>query len=373
MSLTGSTLPFLLALLAIIAFIALVIGFPRLTKRWAQMTSRGVLAALLCFLVPAWAGAELNDQYAFYVSWSDLIGEPTVTVDAHNGATAAEAAAAKVRGQGFSGMAAPATYPALPSKGSRLQIYTVTGEISGFHNQVVVYLPQDYDPNSASKYPVIMALHGFPGGPTMFKYIQGFFSSIDQAVAEHKMAAPIVVMPQINSPTDLDTECVNSPNGPQAETWLSHDVPAWVVHHFPVQTKRTGWASWGFSYGGWCSALMGVRHPDVFGAGVVVQGYFRPDFSSTFEPFKPDSALGKSYDLVAIARKDPPPVSLWILASKQDTLSYPSTAALVEHARKPLSVTAEILKDGGHRVAVWAPKIPDTMKWLGATLPGFKP
>ena len=373
MSLTGRALPTLLALAAIGLFVVLVTGWPYPHRPWHGAAARAVTAVVLNLCVLGLAGSLLNDQYAFYVGWGDLFGAQSPTVGARGGASAAQAAAGHVTGRGLAGVATPAVLPPLPQPGRRLQRYVVQGARSGFRNEVLVYLPAGYDPRAQRTYPVLLALHGFPGHPEVFEHLDDFLGTVDRAVATRTMAAPIVVVPEINSPAGLDTECVDAPGGPHAETWLAHDVPDWVVQHFRATRRRTSWATWGFSFGGWCSAMLGIRHPDVFGASVVVQGYFRPDFDAGYEPFRPGSPLYRSYDLVDIALHHPPALSLWILASKQDSLSYPSTNALVKDARAPLSVTAELLKEGGHRASVWLPQIPVTFRWLGRTLPGFAP
>ncbi|GAB3583336.1 alpha/beta hydrolase [Calidifontibacter terrae] len=372
MSLTGSTLPLLLALAALILFAALVIGFPRLRNRWAAGGVRAGLALLLNASVVTLAFVMLNDQYAFYVSWSDLAGYQSPAVQVRHGGSAHDANVAKVVGVGFNQWHTPAHLPKLPDPGQRMQRYVVSGRVSGFHSAVWVYLPKGYNSASAQTYPVIMALHGFPGGPGSMNHY-GILQAFDEMVAQHRLVPSIMVIPQIDDPVPLDTECVNVPGGPQAESWLAQDVPSWAISHFRVETKRTSWAAWGFSYGGWCAALLGFRHPDIFGASVALQGYFRPSFSTDYEPFKPGSAAYEQYDLVKIARQHPPALNLWLMASKEDSLSYPSTDALVKDARRPLSVTALLLKQGGHTVSVWGPKIGPSFAWLAQAMPGFDP
>lgn len=74
-----------------------------------------------------------------------------------------------------------------------------------------------------------------------------------------------------------------------------------------------------------------------------------------------------------LAEREPPPVALWILASRSDAASYSQAARIAGHAAPPLSVTTNMLASGGHRTQVWAPHIAESFVWLGRTLPGFKP
>ena len=222
---------------------------------------------------------------------------------------------------------------------------------------------------------MIMALHGLPGHPAGYFTGLHIDQTLDALVATHQLAPSVVVIPQINSPSSLDTECVDAPTaaGPKDETWLAHDIPTWAVGHFAVQTARTSWAAMGFSFGGWCAALLGIRHPDIFAGSIVLEGYFRPDFSRGYDPITAGSAAARGYDLVRTVRADPPPIAMWVMASRSDSLSFPTTAEVIRYARPPMSVTSVLLKTGGHRVAIFLPYIRSSLAWLGQTLPGFRP
>jgi enterochelin esterase-like enzyme len=368
MALTDVSLIVVLALLAAGVFTLIVIGIPEPSHRVARGVIRGAEVIALNLLVVALSGALLNDQYLFYSSWSDLFGARSSQVLLHHGGTAHQAVAASVKG-GITTLVVPATLPPLPSPHTRMQSYLVTDQSSYSHGQVLVYLPVGYTPTSPRTYPVIVGLHGFPGGPRSFGALN-FLSTVDTLTAEHKLAPSIVVIPRIDTPPSLDTECTDGgPGEPQTDTWLAHDLPQWVVQHFRVRTTRTSWATVGYSYGAWCAASLTMRHPDVYGAAIVMLGYFRPDFSRTYDPLS--SASMRGYDLVRIEETKPPPVSLWVLTSREDPVSYPSTSKFLSVTRTPTNVTAVVLAHGGHRDKVFTPYVPTAMTWLGQTLPGF--
>lgn len=372
MSLTGLGLPMVLGLIALLCFGALVVDVPgrRLRAPW-PVAVRGATALLLVAASLLGAGALLNNEYAFYTSWSDLLGHEGPSSTLHNGTTAA-AAAARPQSGPLSTVRPPRRLPALPSPHERLQTVTVTGATSGVRTKVLVWLPRGYNPAAHRRYPVIMALHGFPGRPSSnLKYVQ-LNTALDKLTAEHKIAPSILVMPQINTPETYDTECLNIPGGPQIETWLSQDVPDWVVTHFRASTERSAWATFGYSFGGYCSAFLGIRHPGTFGASIVLQGYFAPTFAPEPDPIPGGQKALAQYDLAEIAHRDPPAMALWVLTSKGDPISYPSSMTLLKQARAPMSVTADVLPTGGHRAAVFVPRIPRALTWLGTELPGFR-
>ncbi len=374
MDLTDGAFLVVLGIIAIALLGMLVAGVPGGRSAWTAGIARGVEAVTFSLVVVLFAGAALNDQYLFYVSWSDLFTGSATSTSAQAGANVRAALAANVRGPGFSRMSAPTAYPPLPDPGGQLQTYVVTGARSHVRGQVLVYLPAGYQPSAARRYPVLLALHGFPGTPMSVVGAIHLADTMDSLVASHAIAPSIIVAPQIDTPRSLDTECINDsvPTGPQTETWLAQDIPAWTMAHFPVQSQRTGWAVLGYSMGGWCSAMVAMRHPDLFGASIAFQGYFRPDFSS-YEPMPPGSKAARGYDLVRLARTSPPPLAMWVLTSRPDGLSYPSTSLFLRNVRPPLAVTSVVLQNGGHRASVWIPFVGNALRWLGQTMPGFRP
>lgn len=369
MELTGAMLIVVLAIVAVVLFVVLVIGLPRHGRRWWRLGARAGQLIVLNLAVVALFGALLNDQYYFYSSWSDLLGSRSPSVSSHAGGIQADVLRTKVAGPGLTGVGATAPLPRLQNPSARLQDYQVRDPHTGQPGQVLVYLPVGYNPSSPRAYPVLVGLHGFPASPQSFARLN-FFSTADQLTAEHRLAPSIIVVPRINTPTTLDTECVNgAPGEPQTDTWLSRDLPNWVVHHFRVQTARTSWATIGYSYGAWCAASLAMRHPGVFGAAIVLLGYFRPDFTPYYDPLSPAATRG--YDLVRLAHSAPPPVAMWVLTARTDPLSYPTTSRFLAAARPPLYVTSVVLASGGHRTSLFTPYVPSAMAWLGQTLPGF--
>jgi hypothetical protein len=360
----------ILAVIAAALFALVVIGWPRWRNRRARAASRGVATLLLNLVVVTLALAVLNDQYVFYATWADLFGARSAQVQTHHGGTVKEALTAPVHGKGLASKSGvPASYT-LPQPGARLQLYSVLDPSAHRKVPVDVYLPVGYDPQSSRRYPVILGLHGFPATPESFVR-HNFLKTADRLAAAHKLAPSIFVIPQIDIPAEVDTECVNGPPGsPQTDTWLTKDVPAWAIAHLHVRTDRSSWATMGYSYGAWCSAVLSMRHPGIFGAAIVMEGYFQAEFEPSYDPLSPSQL--RALDLTRMAGSDPPPLAMWVLASRQDHRSYPTTGAFLKAARRPLSVTSVILAVGGHRPSVYEPFSPAALTWLGNTLPGFR-
>jgi len=322
------------------------------------------------------AFAVLNDQYQFFSEWSDLVA--TASTQSTTLSTGADAYAAAATRVPVSRPSVPAAQWSVLSGGGDRTTYAVTGSVSGVTSQVLVLLPKGYaDPANANRrYPVLEGFGGFPGAVSQLERAFRMPEALVSAQAQHLIGPTIDVFVQPWTPPGRDTECVDGPGGPaagdQVETWAAVDVPAWVHQRFRAADGRDSWATWGVSAGGYCAAMVAMLHPDTFAAALSFAGYTRPTWGS-WVPFSPGDAATARYDLLALARRDPPPTALWLFASRNDTLAYPATTALVAAARPPLSVTARISPVGGHGYLWWTPWFPAALAWLGRSVPGFSP
>jgi S-formylglutathione hydrolase FrmB len=380
MSLTGPSLAWLAVSVTLAAFAALVGFWPRLAgPRAGPVILRVVGLLVVNVLVLLTAAVQLNDRYAFFAGWTDLqgaaFGPPGTVSRLEGGGSARVAAAARVAAP-FAAVApgAPLPLPAGSRVADGVTAYRVRGALSGITAEVLVSLPPGYaDAGSARRYPVLETFSGYPGSVTQWVRTMRLRDVLAAGTATHRIGPTVVVSPQIEIPAGVDTECVDGrPGQPRLETWLARDVPDWVAAHFRVRTDRGAWATIGLSAGGWCAAMVSMLHPAQFGAAVVLGGYFRPLFEPSFEPFTAGSAAARRYDLVALARRSPPPLAVWLETSHADPLSYTSSAALLRAAHAPLSVTATVLQDAGHRIGVWRDLLPAALGWLSTNLPGFR-
>ena len=56
----------------------------------------------------------------------------------------------------------------------------------------------------------------------------------------------IIVSPNLEIPSGVDSECVDGGSaGPAVETWMSQDVPDWVLTTFRARSDRRSWATIG--------------------------------------------------------------------------------------------------------------------------------
>jgi enterochelin esterase-like enzyme len=370
-----------LLVLATLAAAAAVVVF------WERLAAPGLVAVLerlaalvvVNLLVLLTVGALANDTFGFFADWTDLGGAfqsaPHASTSSHGG-SAGSAAGAAVRSGRLP--APPATLPPLPpgQPGQRQFTYRVRGPLSRLTGEVVVELPASYrDPSTrADRYPVIETFHGYPGTPRQWLDSMALGQVLDAESHARHVAPALVVAPQIEIPPGRDTECVNGgPGLPAVDTWLTQDVPDWVVRTFRVRTDRAAWAVAGLSAGGWCAAMASLLNPGRYGAALVFGGYFDAKFGSGYRPWPPGSPLRRRYDLVSQVASAPPPVAMWVETSHSDRTSFASTEKFLRVVRPPLAVHLVEFAHAGHSVLLWSGLVPEAVRWLGAEVPGFRP
>lgn len=370
MSLTGPALLSVVLVLTAVAFVGCVGLLPRFPGRAARpVLARAGCLLLVNALVLLSALVAFNDRFGFFADTTDLgnalFGTHQAVVRYHAGAGAPGVVSLPIAGR--------AVLRAVRSPGASLPSYVVQGD--GVRGQVLVSLPRDYwSPAAAGRrYPVLVALHGYPGPPAQMITEMGLRTKLDRAAQRHSVADAIVLAPEWEVPGGIDTECVDGgSHGPAVESWLTDAVPRWAMRVFRVLPAPRSWATTGLSAGGWCAAMLAMRHPDVFSAAVVLGGYFEPKLEHSYDPFAHDRLAAARYDLVPLARRTPPPVSLFVETSRADQVSYPSTIRLLGAARSPMRIDAVVLAHAGHRLGVWAAELVPALTWLGR-LPGFAP
>jgi enterochelin esterase-like enzyme len=381
MSLSGTVTIWVLWLLAAATFLWGVLSWPKATGTgrfadlWpAHLRRSGSQLAVVATALLAVAGT-LNAQYDWYSSWRDLgtaLSGGDSSVGSAEPVHAGGQLAAPIRS-----VREPQITGLNPNPGPDGQYVTVTlpGPLSKVSSSVVVWLPQSYTQAGSAhrRYPVIEVFHGIPGSPREYTHDINLGKMVAGLAVAGRIREAILVMPD-SSPNNVDTECVNGGSrGLAMEDWLTKDVPSWVRHNLRVQPDRQSWATMGLSAGGFCSSMAAMLHPQTYGSAIELGGYLTPQFDSHYRPFAYGSTAWKRYDLVKLAAVSPPPVALWIETSKTDSLSYWGNKRLIATARAPMSVTADVLLDAGHRMSVWVGVMPTALSWLGSTASGFRP
>jgi S-formylglutathione hydrolase FrmB len=253
--------------------------------------------------------------------------------------------------------------PPVTNSGSSVVEATVTGKASGMSVPMYVYLPAAYDHDRTAKFPVIEALHGYPGSPHTWINRMKIQAFLDQEMRDGRMAPTIVVMPYQTSSQFIDTECTDMTRGPKAETYLTVDVPAYAKEHFRVRADGRAWGLIGYSAGGFCATNLALKHPRQYAAGASLSGYGAPGIT-----VGDGSERTTNNDDWRLANLAQPPVSLFLAWADDDHSSRREALKLAGLAKPPLMVTTAVVAHGGHSFAAWQEMEAPAFDWLSARL-----
>jgi pimeloyl-ACP methyl ester carboxylesterase len=235
---------------------------PGLARRRRLLTA-GACAVAALVLATATVLAGINQHYALYRSWSELLGPDSkdlvsVQGDRQLQQATAVATARPDRPHGtLLDLRIPPTASHLPALSS------------------YVYLPEQYrlPAYQHTRFPVVEAFNGSPGRPS--DWLNGIRADqqLDQAVAAGTVAPAIVVFAPTNTGWLRSLECSDTRDGLRDESYLTIDVPHWVDTHLRAVPSR--WTAMGFSTGGYCALELALRHPDRYAHAVSLDGYGR--------------------------------------------------------------------------------------------------
>jgi esterase/lipase superfamily enzyme len=202
-------------------------------------------------------------------------GSATTRIDAPAGVLAAATPWLAWRPSG-AGRIVHRQFPA-PWSGGRSTIASVT-----------IYLPPGYDASPGRRYPVVYEAPFAPG--PLVTYLDGYFTSGD--------APPeIMVFASESGGPYPDSECADSYDGRERfESFVATTVVRWVDSHYRTIAGPKARTVYGPSQGGFCAAMLLLRHPDVFGQAIALSGYYVAGVSSgqtvnAYRPFGHDAAL----------------------------------------------------------------------------------
>jgi enterochelin esterase-like enzyme len=334
----------LLGLLTVVGSAVALAGGWSAGGRWRPALRGGlVLASALSVSVTSFL--QVNRMTEAYPTWSALAG-----------ATAGDRSAPEPAQPVAAGPVRTA---------SRIVTVTVPGPASRLNLPMYVYLPRGYDTPAArrTRYPVVEALHGFPGSPRTWLRKMKLQSYLDTEIAAGRMPPTVVLLPYQTPRQLLDTECTNLAGGPQTDTFLTTDVPAFVRDRYRVRTDRAGWGLIGYSAGAFCATNLLLRHADRYAAGASLSGYSNPGIR-----VGDGSEVTTNNPAWRLRHLPQPPVSLFLGWAADDPTPRRESSLLRRLAHAPLAVTTAVVAHGGHSDAVWRQMVAPAFDWLAARL-----
>jgi enterochelin esterase-like enzyme len=139
------------------------------------------------------------------------------------------------------------------------------GNLSGdsADRAVIVYLPPSYATAKNRRYPVMYHLHGYSIDAEFEVKALKMPESIDRAIAAAKAREMIVVIPDAKS-LHNGSMYSNSVTTGDWETFVAHDLVAYIDAHYRTIPKLESRGLTGHSMGGYGTFRIGMKHPGVF-------------------------------------------------------------------------------------------------------------
>jgi len=364
MGLTSQKLQDLIAVLAVVCFAATVWLWPRLSGRnWLALLGRVGMLLASQLLTLAAIGLVANNWGGFYSSWGDLLGtDQGGQVSITNGAGISVLSTKPV----------PLMLSNASGGGGTIQQVTINGATTRMSEPAYVYLPPQYNqPAYANKtFPVILVFTGYPGTAENLITRMKYPTVAAQAIYQKQLQPTVMVLMRPSVAMPRDTECVNVPGGPQAETFFDKDLHQAMASRYRVATSGAGWGVIGDSTGGYCALKLSMRDPSAFSAAASLSGYYKAaEDDTTGNLFGGSQELRNQNNLMwRLKNMPPPPVSVLVASSKQGEYDYRATEQFIAAVKGPMTVSSLILPSGGHNFETWNRETPLALRWLGSHL-----
>ncbi len=383
MELTSRSLLYTMIAVAVVCVGLTLWQWPRFARNGplAWLGRIGSILATQLSIVAA-LGLVVNANFQFYGSWHELLG----LYDDAPGAVAkwgdGEAGPA---GDPSKGLVQPAGAEGLdkvhglpkgaPDKVGRVESVRIVGKRTKAVDPAYVYLPPQYFQKQyeRQRFPVVVAISGYPGGHYLLAQHLRVTQTAGDLIAKGKMQPTVIVMLRPTIAPPRDTQCVDVPGGPQAETFFASDLPTALKEHYRVGHDPGGWGVLGYSSGGSCALQLTMRHPGTYTSAAALS----PDYKVTSDPttgnlFGDDKDRAKrkrEHDLMwRLAHLPAPQVSVLIGTSREGEKNYPAAKEFLNAVKAPMKAESIILDQGSHNFATWRRELPAALQWMGRQL-----
>jgi enterochelin esterase-like enzyme len=319
----------------------------------ARGRHRGLLVGLAVGLVLLNVGAGVNASFGYFPRLGGLYGVPAYD---------AEPLSALER-------------DGVPERGVVVQL-PIPGTRSEFDaRDAVVYVPPAWFDRPRPALPVLMLLHGSPGFPSDWTRAGDADLTADAFARAHGGLAPILVLPDPNGSFLADSECLDGAHG-NIETYLTEDVPAFVVDRFGASGDPERWAIGGASMGGMCAMMLALRHPDRFRTFADFSGFVGPRSGETNrveetvdELFDGDREAFLAHEpLELLAEGTYPGMGAWFGVGSDDAIPIAAVDRLAPATRTAGIETCVDEVEGGHTFITFRRLLVRSFPWLAMRL-----
>ncbi|MFE5684171.1 alpha/beta hydrolase [Streptomyces sp. NPDC056512] len=384
MGLTSRALEYATVLVALVCVGLAVRVWPRLARPgpMAVLGRLGVIGATQLTILTAFAVA-VNTNFDFYGSWGELLGHvdkapAEVTALGRSGVHSAVGAVrgGLVQPAGPQGLDRVKGIPHGPAaQVGRVESVKIVGRRSRAVNPAFVYLPPQYFQKQfhRQRFPVMVAISGYPGGiMNLAQYLQ-VPQTAGRLLRAGGIQPTVIVMVRPTIAPPRDTECVNVPGGPQAETFFSKDLPEALKRSYRVGHDPSAWGALGYSSGGTCALQLVLRHPGVYTSAAALSADYRigDDLTtgSLFGSGPGAARRQREHDLIwRLDHLPVPRVSVLAASSRSGEKDYGDTMKFLHAVKSPMTSARIILPRGSHHFTTWQREIAPAMRWMSGQL-----
>jgi hypothetical protein len=342
----------------------------------------GVIGATQLTILTAFAVA-VNTDFEFYGSWDELLGHvdkapAEVTALGRSGvySTVGAVRGGLVQPAGPQGLDRVKGIPHGPAaEVGRVESVKIVGRRSRAVNPAFVYLPPQYFQKQfhRQRFPVMVAISGYPGGiMNLAQYLQ-VPQTADRLLRADKIQPTVIVMVRPTIAPPRDTECVDVPGGPKAETFFTKDLPEALKRSYRVGHDPSAWGALGYSSGGTCALQLTLRHPGVYTSAAALSADYRigDDLTtgSLFGSGPRAAQRQREHDLIWRLEHLPVPrVSVLAASSRSGEKDYSDTMKFLHAVKPPMTSAQIILPRGSHHFTTWQREIAPAMQWMSGQL-----
>ncbi|WP_411146025.1 alpha/beta hydrolase [Streptomyces sp. x-80] len=384
MGLTSRTLLYTMVVVAVVCVGLTVWQWPRFAGRGPRAVCGrlGTLVATQLAIVAA-LGLAVNSNFQFYASWRELLGlydDAPAAVgkwgDAGLAGPAGDPSKGLVQASGPDGLDKVHGLPTGPPQtAGKVETVRIVGKRTRVVNPAYVYLPPQYfQPQYArQRFPVVVALSGYPGGTFLLGQHLRLPQTAAGLIRDGKMQPTVIVMLRPTIAPPRDTQCVDVPGGPQAETFFAHDVPDALKSHYRVGRDPGGWGVLGYSSGGSCALQLAMRHPRTYPSAVALSPDYKVANDATtgnlFGDGKDRIRRRQEHDLMWRLKELPAPrVNVLVGTSRSGEKNYPAAQAFLGAVKAPMRADSIVLDHGSHNFATWRRELPAALQWMSKSL-----
>jgi enterochelin esterase-like enzyme len=172
-----------------------------------------------------------------------------------------------------------------------------------------LYLPPGYG-SATRAYPVVYELPwALVGAWASGMHATGI---LDTLIDSGLMPASIVAFVGMTGGPEPTGECADSTDHREwLEQYLTDTVVPYVDTHYRTIATPAARGLLGYSQGGFCAAMLAMRHPDVFATAMAISGYFQAGIRTSetpnaWRPFGADAGVEAAYSPVLLAARVSP-------------------------------------------------------------------